>query len=189
MHFRDSPDSLNGLEIPGNIWFRRFAVTYIDFLNNAKCIYLLSTWFISFINVFFNIYLKDNFNIQSFQLCLDKWVLFQFSILDSGTFEPSPPPQFWSHFHERCVMRWNGWKNNLPIFVIFIFRVIVKIHRKLTILRTKNTITRKTKFWNLIFLFIQAIPDLSCKFDHFWCCITYACKTLKPGLGELCWWR
>ena len=28
MHFRDSPDSLNGLRIPGNIWFRRFAVTY-----------------------------------------------------------------------------------------------------------------------------------------------------------------
>ena len=28
MHFRDSPDSLNGLGIPGNIWFRRFTVTY-----------------------------------------------------------------------------------------------------------------------------------------------------------------
>ena len=28
MHFRDSPDSLNGLGIPGNIWFSRFAVTY-----------------------------------------------------------------------------------------------------------------------------------------------------------------
>ena len=27
MHFRDSPDSLNGLGIPGNNWFRRFAVT------------------------------------------------------------------------------------------------------------------------------------------------------------------
>ena len=29
MHFRDSPDSLNGLGISGNIWFCRFAVTYI----------------------------------------------------------------------------------------------------------------------------------------------------------------
>ena len=29
MHFRDSPDFLNGLRIPGNNWFRRFAVTYI----------------------------------------------------------------------------------------------------------------------------------------------------------------
>ena len=26
IHFRDSPDSLNGLGIPGNIWFRRFVV-------------------------------------------------------------------------------------------------------------------------------------------------------------------
>ena len=29
MHFRDSPDSLNGLGIPWNIWSRKFAVTYI----------------------------------------------------------------------------------------------------------------------------------------------------------------
>ena len=28
MYFRDSPDTLNGLEIPGNIRFRRFAVKY-----------------------------------------------------------------------------------------------------------------------------------------------------------------
>ena len=28
IHFRDSPDSLNGLGIPGNIWLRRFTVTY-----------------------------------------------------------------------------------------------------------------------------------------------------------------
>ena len=30
MHFRDSPDSLSGLGIPRNIWFHRFAVTYIS---------------------------------------------------------------------------------------------------------------------------------------------------------------
>ena len=29
MNFRDSPDPLNGLGIPGNIWFCRFAATYI----------------------------------------------------------------------------------------------------------------------------------------------------------------
>ena len=29
MHYRDSPYSLNRLGIPGIIWFRRFAVTYI----------------------------------------------------------------------------------------------------------------------------------------------------------------
>ena len=28
-------------------------------------------------------------------------------------------------------------------------------------------ITRKIKIGNLVFLFIQLIPDLSCKFDHF----------------------
>ena len=27
-HFGDSPDSLNGLGIPGNIWFRGFAATF-----------------------------------------------------------------------------------------------------------------------------------------------------------------
>ena len=55
-----------------------------------------------------------------------------------------PPPtllQFWSHFHERFVMCWNEWENDFPIFI---FRVIVKIHRKLTIFRTKKIITRKT---------------------------------------------
>ena len=34
IHFRDSPDSLNGLGISGNNWFRRFAVTYIYIWNN-----------------------------------------------------------------------------------------------------------------------------------------------------------
>ena len=32
----------------------------------------------------------------------------------------------------------------------------------------KMTITRKIKIGNLIFLSIQPIPDLSCKFDNFW---------------------
>ena len=31
MDFRHSSDSLSGLGISGNIWFRRFAVTYISF--------------------------------------------------------------------------------------------------------------------------------------------------------------
>ena len=33
IYFRDSPDSLNGLGNPGNIWFRRFAVTYTSCLK------------------------------------------------------------------------------------------------------------------------------------------------------------
>ena len=45
MHFRDSPDSLNELWIPGNILFRRFAVTYI--YNR------ISSWFI-FYGIFSN---------------------------------------------------------------------------------------------------------------------------------------
>ena len=42
MHFRDSPDSLSGLGIPGNIWFRRFAVTYIYtyILYKLDCVYV-----------------------------------------------------------------------------------------------------------------------------------------------------
>ena len=33
IHFRDSPNSLNGLGIPGNIWFRKFVVTYTYILS------------------------------------------------------------------------------------------------------------------------------------------------------------
>ena len=36
MNFRDSPDSLNGLGIPGNIWFQRFAVTYMHQYQKKK---------------------------------------------------------------------------------------------------------------------------------------------------------
>ena len=47
----------------------------------------------------------------------------------------------------------------------------MNIHQKLTVLRTKMTISRKIiiwKIWNLIFLSIQMIPHLSCEFEHFW---------------------
>ena len=40
MHFRDSPDSLNWLEIPGNIWFRSFAVTYACHIVRFLIIYV-----------------------------------------------------------------------------------------------------------------------------------------------------
>ena len=48
---------------------------------------------------------------------------------------------------------------------------------------------------NLIFLSIQPIPDLSCKFDHFWIfyfdvCIAYPCRqNTEAWLGEICRWR
>ena len=49
MHLGDSPYSLNGLGIPGNIWFRRFAVTYIhrepECSNNEKvCYFYIWLW-------------------------------------------------------------------------------------------------------------------------------------------------
>ena len=55
-------------------------------------------------------------------------------IWKSGTFGSvptkdmqTPPPQFWSQFHERCAMCWNEWKTiTYLIFPIFIFRNIVK---------------------------------------------------------------
>ena len=64
---------------------------------------------------------------------------------------------FWRNGHvcmkyAHCAMCWNEWKNNLPNFISWI---IVKINRKLTIFRTKMTITRKIKIgkiWNLLFL-------------------------------------
>ena len=39
MHFRDSPDSLNRLGIPGNNWFRRFTVTYTRIYSLLMKIY------------------------------------------------------------------------------------------------------------------------------------------------------
>ena len=36
MHFMDSPDFLNGLAIPGNNWFRRFAVTYALLISEPR---------------------------------------------------------------------------------------------------------------------------------------------------------
>ena len=50
-------------------------------------------------------------------------------------------------------------------FQIFIFLVIVKIHRKYD---QNMTITRKIKIGNLISLLNHPIPHLSCKFEHFW---------------------
>ena len=43
MHFRDSLDSLNGLEIPTNIWFPRFAVTYIH-TGFGRSFWTLPNW-------------------------------------------------------------------------------------------------------------------------------------------------
>ena len=47
----------------------------------------------------------------------------------------APPPQFCSRFDERCAMCWIKWKIN---FMIFIFRIIVKNHRKLAWFEYKN---------------------------------------------------
>ena len=53
---------------------------------------------------------------------------------DKKPYPPPPPSQFSSHFHERCAKCWIEWKINFPIFI---FRIIVKIHRNLAILSQK----------------------------------------------------
>ena len=55
---------------------------------------------------------------------------------------------FCSHFHDRCAMCWIEWKIKFPIFI---FRVIVKIHQKLTVFSTNLFSTH-----------------LSCTFNHYW---------------------
>jgi len=77
-----------------------------------------------------------------------------------------PPPKFWSHCHERCAMCWNEWKIHFPFFSFS--ELSWKFIENWGHLSTKMTITRKIKIWNLIFLSIQPIPLLSCKFKHFW---------------------
>ena len=96
-----------------------------------------------------NIYSVEN-NFKSFYSSYF-WVLSQLRIC-------TPPFRF-----SQCAE--TNEKNN---YLSFIFRVIATIHRKLTIFGTKIAITRKIKIGNLIFLSIQPIPDLSCKFDYFW---------------------
>ena len=50
MNFRDSPDSLNGLGIPGNNWFRRFTITYIYIIHDYM--YICTYFFLEFIYFF-----------------------------------------------------------------------------------------------------------------------------------------
>ena len=59
-------------------------------------------------------------------------------------------------------------KNHIADFSDFHFSVMVKIHRKLTILSTKIIISQKLKIWKLIFHSCQHISHLSCKFVQFW---------------------
>jgi len=103
-------------------------------------------------------------------------------------------PGFYVKKIERCIMCWIEWKIKYNSFVIFILQVIAKINKKLGWWHHKNVHNSKNKnwkMWNLIFLLILPIQDLSCKFDHFWkkylfifCIVllhTYACKTLKAS--------
>ena len=67
-------------------------------------------------------------------------------------------------------------KNHIADFSDFHFSVMVKIHRKLTILSTKMIIFEKLKIWKWIFHSCQHISDLSCKFFQFWkkkCCSNF----------------
>ena len=70
--------------------------------------------------------------------------------------------------------RLNRKQNQISDFPDFVFQVMVIL--VIFVLKTVNfrsifMMTRKIKIgkiWNSAFLFIQPIPDLSCKFDHFW---------------------
>ena len=66
-------------------------------------------------------------------------------------------------------------KSYFRFFQFLFFELSWKVHRKLGwwryISNQKMSITRKIKIikiWNLICLSIQPIPNLSCKFKHFW---------------------
>ena len=57
----------------------------------------------------------------------------------------SHPPSEVAVFTWKMRMYWNWWKIIFQILAISIFRVMMKIHRKLIIFSTKMTITRKIK--------------------------------------------
>ena len=82
------------------------------------------------------------------------------------------PPQFWFGFYGWCAMCWNEWKINFPFFRFYLFlELLWKFIENWEHFCIKMIITWKIyirKIWNLIFLSIQLIPDLSCKFEHFW---------------------
>ena len=92
--------------------------------------------------------------------CFSKNVCF-FSDPQHQPPRPPSPLQYCSQFLWK--MCWTEWKINFPIYI---FRVIVKVHRKLAVFNTKMTRTHKIKIgkiWSMIFLSVQHIPHLSLK--------------------------
>ena len=104
----------------------------------------------------------------------------------------SPPPQkLLPYLHKTCPVCWTEWKIN---FQIFIFRVMVdfvfKINRKMPILSIKMTVSQKLKIiniWKLIFHSVQHIPQLPCKFDHFFLILMHVTFCMRKT--EICRWR
>ena len=72
--------------------------------------------------------------------------------------QTSPLPSVLNRFSWMMWNLLNRTKKRNKKISVFIFRVILKNS-------SKNKIG---KIWNLVFLSIQLIPDLSCKFDHLW---------------------
>ena len=89
------------------------------------------------------------------------------SFFMGGGGNPPSSLQFCSHFNERCEMYWIERKINFPIHSIFIFELSWKFIENWGDLSMKMTIIKK-KIGKFIFLSIQHILYLSCKFDHFW---------------------
>ena len=80
----------------------------------------------------------------------------------------------------------NGMKNEIIFFMIFHF-----IKKKIEFFKIKIG-----KIWNFIFLSIQPIPDLSCKFDHFWkkksfryCMSVYVCEHWSLAFLVCRWYK
>ena len=64
MYFRDSLDSLNGLGITGNNWFRRFNVTHILYIKSTRISFFISP------TGCFTFWQLSKFSIQSINLTI-----------------------------------------------------------------------------------------------------------------------
>ena len=67
----------------------------------------------------------------------------------------TPPPQFCSHFHERCAQCWIEWKYNYIIFAIFIYElwlIVFTIYQKFTDKKKKITGKMRISIERILYL-------------------------------------
>ena len=147
--------------------------TYLCVLLNRKYIYLFSK-ILRLKNKSFMLW-----NIIIYIIIMIIIIIYIIMTLSQvTTSRPPPHPQFWSHSYERCAMYWNESKINFPTFI---FRVIVKIHRKLWTYEYKITISRKIKseiwfFFRFSRFRIFHVNLTTFEKNIFWCCIPIHAK-------------